>query len=314
MHTHTARRRDAAARGAMEVRRRDDEPPGHDPGAHDLARAVDVVEEPLERAHPLRDAALDQRPLRRGDDARDEVERERPLLARVRERDALVAEDPVAGRAPLVEVLLRQGLHVFVERAVVEPGVAVRVEHLVPGVDRFVRVEEIAHRAHPDAAPDRRRVPPMKQRYRLAARYLTTPVASARAGDDATTTNPAERRRWNDERWTRSGPKRERFTDAVTPYLLDAARARAGRARARHRLRRRQDHDRGRPARRAARARWSAPTSRRRWSSSPAGAAARRARRTSTFQVVDMQHDRRRRRARSTSRSVSSASCSSTSR
>ena len=114
VHPHAAGRRDAAARGAMEVRRRDDEPAGNDPGAHDLARAVDVVEEPLERAHPLRDPALDQRPLRRGDDTGHEVERERPLLTRVREGDALVAEHPVAGRAPLVEVLLRQGLHVFV--------------------------------------------------------------------------------------------------------------------------------------------------------------------------------------------------------
>jgi SAM-dependent methyltransferase len=35
-------------------------------------------------------------------------------------------------------------------------------------------------------------------------------------------TNPAERRRWNDERWIAVWPKRERFTDAVTPRLLDA--------------------------------------------------------------------------------------------
>ncbi|HEY5170458.1 MAG TPA: methyltransferase domain-containing protein [Acidimicrobiia bacterium] len=35
-------------------------------------------------------------------------------------------------------------------------------------------------------------------------------------------TNPSERRRWNDERWTSVWPKRERFTDAVTPRLLDA--------------------------------------------------------------------------------------------
>jgi SAM-dependent methyltransferase len=35
-------------------------------------------------------------------------------------------------------------------------------------------------------------------------------------------TNAAERRRWNDERWTAVWPKRERFTNAVTPRLLDA--------------------------------------------------------------------------------------------
>jgi SAM-dependent methyltransferase len=35
-------------------------------------------------------------------------------------------------------------------------------------------------------------------------------------------TNPAERQRWNDERWVAVWPKRERFTDSVTPHLLDA--------------------------------------------------------------------------------------------
>ena len=34
-------------------------------------------------------------------------------------------------------------------------------------------------------------------------------------------TNPTERRRWNDERWTSFWPRRERFTDTVTPSLLD---------------------------------------------------------------------------------------------
>jgi SAM-dependent methyltransferase len=36
-------------------------------------------------------------------------------------------------------------------------------------------------------------------------------------------TNEAERRRWNDARWTAVWPKRERLTDAVTAYVLDAA-------------------------------------------------------------------------------------------
>ena len=38
-----------------------------------------------------------------------------------------------------------------------------------------------------------------------------------------TDTNEAERRRWNDERWAAVWPKRERLTDAVTPFVLDAA-------------------------------------------------------------------------------------------
>ena len=33
----------------------------------------------------------------------------------------------------------------------------------------------------------------------------------------------AERRRWNDERWAAVWPKRERLTDAVTAFLLEAA-------------------------------------------------------------------------------------------
>ena len=144
-----------------------------------------------------------------------------PLLARVRERDALVAEHAVAGRAPLVEVLLRQRLHVLVQRAVVDPGVAGRVEHLVPRVDRLVRVEEIAHHAHPGPCADRRRVSPMKQRYRLPAVNLTTALAF---GVDARPhANPAERRAVERRAldlglaYGASG-----FTDSVTPCLLDA--------------------------------------------------------------------------------------------
>jgi len=41
-------------------------------------------------------------------------------------------------------------------------------------------------------------------------------------------TNEAERRRWNDERWAAVWPKRERLTDAVTAFVLEAAAPRAG--------------------------------------------------------------------------------------
>ncbi|HVT41766.1 MAG TPA: class I SAM-dependent methyltransferase [Acidimicrobiales bacterium] len=40
--------------------------------------------------------------------------------------------------------------------------------------------------------------------------------------------NEAETRRWNDERWAAAWPKRERLTETVTPYLLDAIGARPG--------------------------------------------------------------------------------------
>ena len=45
---------------------------------------------------------------------------------------------------------------------------------------------------------------------------------------DRVETNEAERRRWNDERWAAVWPKRERLTDAVTQFVLDAAGLRAG--------------------------------------------------------------------------------------
>ena len=45
----------------------------------DLAGVVDVVDEVVERADPLRQAALDRRPLARGDDPRHEIERERAV-------------------------------------------------------------------------------------------------------------------------------------------------------------------------------------------------------------------------------------------
>jgi ubiquinone/menaquinone biosynthesis C-methylase UbiE len=47
---------------------------------------------------------------------------------------------------------------------------------------------------------------------------MSDDTAETNAGE----TNAAERRRWNDERWIQVWPKRERFTNAVTPRLLDA--------------------------------------------------------------------------------------------
>src|SRR5258708_25741036 len=34
--------------------------------------------------------------------------------------------------------------------------------------------------------------------------------------------NQAERQRWNNERWAEMWPRRERLTDQITPFLLDA--------------------------------------------------------------------------------------------
>ncbi len=40
--------------------------------------------------------------------------------------------------------------------------------------------------------------------------------------------NEAQSKRWNDDRWAAAWPKRERLTDAVTPYLLETAGVRTG--------------------------------------------------------------------------------------
>ena len=71
-----AGRADAVHR-PREARPADDQRPRHDARAHDLARVVDVVDERVQRADPLRQAALDHGPLRGGQDARDQIERER---------------------------------------------------------------------------------------------------------------------------------------------------------------------------------------------------------------------------------------------
>jgi SAM-dependent methyltransferase len=40
--------------------------------------------------------------------------------------------------------------------------------------------------------------------------------------------NEGESRRWNDQRWTDAWPQRERLTEAVSPYVIDAAGVRPG--------------------------------------------------------------------------------------
>ena len=105
-----------------------------------------------------------------------------------------------------------------------------------------------------------------------------------------TETNEAERRRWNDERWIAVWPKRERLSDAITAFLLDAAALRPGE--------RVLDVGCGggksslaavRPS--VAKEPSSAPTSRRLSSRSLRGAAASAAVDNAEFYVVDMQND-----------------------
>ena len=93
---------------APEVPRAEDELGRHDPGLEDLLVVVDVVEEEVERAEPLLEAALDHLPLVGRHDPRHEVEREDPLGAGIvavdGEADALRQEERVGDPDPLPEL------------------------------------------------------------------------------------------------------------------------------------------------------------------------------------------------------------------
>ena len=134
---HAAGRPDAV-RGAREARAGDDQLPRHEPLVDDLAPVVDVVDELVERADALREAALDRRPLGRGDDARHEVERERPVAhgsLGVRtggvEGDPLLHEDRVAPAPGGGQRLGPERLQRVDQRLRVRARRAALVEHLV---------------------------------------------------------------------------------------------------------------------------------------------------------------------------------------
>ena len=107
------------------------------PGAQDLARAVDVADQHVERLDPLGQAALDLLPFGGGKDARDHVERDQPLLglglAIDREGDADAAEDQLGLAPPVVERIL--GLFVQpAEKLVIGEADPARTDiHLVKG-------------------------------------------------------------------------------------------------------------------------------------------------------------------------------------
>jgi hypothetical protein len=146
-------------RGAREVAAADDQAPRDDPGPDDLALVVDVVDEAVQRADALREAALDVVPLGRGQDPRDQVERERAVLdgavlAGGVERDALLDEDRVAPVAGGRQQLRAQARDLGGERDGVRAGDAVRAEDLVevPGgrpVGRGVVGDQVGQGADP---------------------------------------------------------------------------------------------------------------------------------------------------------------------
>ena len=99
---------------------------------------IDVVEEGVDRAHPLADAGRHRLPLLGIEDARDDVERDQsldPLLAAVhRKGDAEPAEDQVGLLMLFEQPLVRHGVQPFLIGAV---GFANAVAQAVHFVERF---------------------------------------------------------------------------------------------------------------------------------------------------------------------------------
>ncbi len=157
VRVHAAGRPDAVHR-AREVRAAGHQPPRHDPLAHDLARVVDVVDEVVERADALREAALDLAPLRAAEHARHEVQRERPFVARlplsplVSNVIALLHEHRVAAAARLDQAVGAEPLQLPHQRHRHGARLAVELEQLVqegrpgPVVECRGRAQRGAHR------------------------------------------------------------------------------------------------------------------------------------------------------------------------
>ncbi len=155
VHAHAVRAHDARGLPVV-VRRRADQGRRDHPVAHGVLRSVHVGEEPLERAHPLRDARLDHAPVGCRDDPRHGVERERPLLAGEVERDALREVRARQRIGATAQLLLRHPRERRVELAVRLAHLAgLGGEHLVPRASgasplpprprRGVPVEERSH-------------------------------------------------------------------------------------------------------------------------------------------------------------------------
>ena len=126
-----------AVGGAGELRPRDDQRPRHDAVVDDLAPVVDVVDEAVQRADPLREPALYRAPLVDGQDPRHQVERERAVDRGVTvgaadlEGDPLAHEDRVAPPAGLDQAFVPERLERGGQRRRVGARRAAAVVHLV---------------------------------------------------------------------------------------------------------------------------------------------------------------------------------------
>ena len=136
---------------------------------------VDVVEEGVQRAHALLDAALQQPPFGGRDDARDEVEGDQPLervLGAVDgEGDAEPAEDALRFLLLALQVVLRLAGKPFGDAPIGRPDLAVRAQHLV---ERALRRDLEALNVHVWQTPS------PGGRLENAA-YLVTPEYAAQA-------------------------------------------------------------------------------------------------------------------------------------
>ncbi len=114
-----------------------DEIVGNDAGAQDVARAVDVLDEGVERLDALGEALLQQPPFAGRHDARDDVEGDQPLLrlglAIDREGDADAAENELGLAPSIVEHVGRHFPEPARKLAIGGPQPAVGPVHLVEG-------------------------------------------------------------------------------------------------------------------------------------------------------------------------------------
>ena len=147
VRVHTERRLDETHFAPIAARP-EDELRWDEAAPEDLLLVIDVVEEEIEGAHALLEAALDVVPLLRQDDSRNEVERHDLLqTARIlihRECDPTRLEAEVRRALPARDLLGRKRFQPTCERRIVRPHHSRRGEHLVPERGRIVRRERRA--------------------------------------------------------------------------------------------------------------------------------------------------------------------------
>ena len=98
---------------------------------------IDIVEEQIQRAHPLHQSRLEPRPLVGGNDSRHEIEWNQSfgtrLLAIDGERDADAMEDALRFATLLRDAVRRRPLEPVGERAIVGTQRTFRGTHFVEG-------------------------------------------------------------------------------------------------------------------------------------------------------------------------------------